>query len=295
MSSPISVKRRKLNDATDKLKKPFVSPMRSRKPFQPPMKTPLRDNPSRINNTLPAYVPSTLAHTIKTEYPVSLVKSNVAPSVRAVATPSRKQSPYARSIQSKKTDPEEAAAHKAIMALELQIRRVQNDLDMLKQAESLSNSSTDADLAGLKDKWRLASQCVAEELFGSVKERVCRMGGAAAWREMEKKKHERANGMGEFAEPEVIDDDADCEFDSEGEELPEAEQEYRKKMKHKAKQEALEAMDAPDKPVEAVGAKDKVWQEDGRDDDTFTMDMMLRSLNIELNVIGYDKQLQKWV
>lgn len=27
----------------------------------------------------------------------------------------------------------------------------------------------------------------------------------------------------------------------------------------------------------------------------FTMDMMLRSLNIDLDVIGYDKELQKWI
>lgn len=27
----------------------------------------------------------------------------------------------------------------------------------------------------------------------------------------------------------------------------------------------------------------------------FTMDMMLRSLNIELGVIGYDKHAQRWV
>lgn len=26
----------------------------------------------------------------------------------------------------------------------------------------------------------------------------------------------------------------------------------------------------------------------------FTMDMMLRSLNIDLDVIGYDKEFQKW-
>lgn len=27
----------------------------------------------------------------------------------------------------------------------------------------------------------------------------------------------------------------------------------------------------------------------------FTMDMMLRSLNIDLDVIGYDKESQKWI
>jgi len=33
---------------------------------------------------------------------------------------------------------------------------------------------------------------------------------------------------------------------------------------------------------------------DSRANQTFTMDMMLRSLNIELKVIGYDKRGQRW-
>ncbi|KAF2215679.1 hypothetical protein CERZMDRAFT_10113, partial [Cercospora zeae-maydis SCOH1-5] len=153
--------------------------------------------------------------------------------------------------------------------------RVQNELDILKQAETLSNSTTDADLENLRDKWRLASQYAAEELFGTVKERVCRMGGVAAWREMEKKRHDRSHGLGDFAEPED-------------------EQEYRKKLKQRARREAMDAMDEPDNPREQMDAKKEVWQEPGKDDDTFTMDMMLRSLNIDLSVIGYDKQMQKW-
>ena len=28
---------------------------------------------------------------------------------------------------------------------------------------------------------------------------------------------------------------------------------------------------------------------------TFTMDMMLRSMNIDLDVIGYDKENQRWI
>ena len=28
---------------------------------------------------------------------------------------------------------------------------------------------------------------------------------------------------------------------------------------------------------------------------SFTMDMMLRTLNIDLNVIGYDRQGQRWI
>lgn len=103
-----------------------------------------------------------------------------------------------------------------------------------------------------------------------MKERVCRMGGVAAWRETEKQKYNRAHGLGEFAqqEEEVEDHDADCEFDSEGEELPEDEQEYRKKMKRQALEELREAADEPDEPeIDPSAHKGQVWQEAGQDDD----------------------------
>ncbi|KAM3425610.1 hypothetical protein BST61_g7557 [Cercospora zeina] len=256
MSSPLSFKRRKLNDAADKLRKPSTADTRTLAPYP------------------------------RLAQPASATSTTLATAQRRPVLP--------RTSRSKDADPEERTAQRAILAVESQMRRVQNELDILKQAETLANSTTDADLEDLRDKWRLASQYAAEELFGTVKERVCRMGGVAAWREMEKKKHDRTHGLGDFAEPEVVDDDADCEFDSQGEELPEDEQEYRKKLKQKARQEAMDAMDEPEKAMEQMGAKKEVWQDPGKDDDTFTMDMMLRSLNIDLSVIGYDKQLQKW-
>ena len=33
----------------------------------------------------------------------------------------------------------------------------------------------------------------------------------------------------------------------------------------------------------------------GEDDEGYTMDMMLKTLNIDLDVIGYDKGLQRWI
>ena len=268
MSSPLPSKRRKLNDAAEKLRKPFVSPMRSRKPVQPPTNSPLVNNVNKTVGAVTAYTPSTLAHTI--QLPLSVLSTELAPPVsvkRTTLTTPQRRTILPQTSRSKNADPEERTIQKANSALELQIRRVQNELDILKQAETLSNSTTDADLEELREKWRLASQYAAEELFGTVKERVCRMGGVAAWREMEKKKHDRSHGLGDFAEPEMVDDDADCEFDSQGEELPEDEQEYRKKLKRKARQEAMEAMDEPDEPRQPASVKNEVWQEPGKDDD----------------------------
>ena len=109
----------------------------------------------------------------------------------------------------------------------------------------------------------------------------------------------------------MVEDDADCEFDSQGEELPEDEQEYRKKEKRRVRREAEEAADVDEPVVEDATGPPPVWQQGGGDDDvsslpldghlietnaiqSFTMDMMLRSLNIELKVIGYDKHGQRW-
>lgn len=187
---------------------------------------------------------------------------------------------------------------------------MRNDLDILNQAAKYANNTADHDLEELSVKWKIASQAAVEEIFGTVKERVNRMGGVQAWRDSEKQKYERSNGMGEYAEPEV-EDDADCEFDSQGEELPEDEQEYRKKEKRRVRREAEEAADVDEPVVEDSTGPTTVWQQGGEDDDvstlpltkqltkanktqSFTIDMMLKSLNIDLDVIGYDKHGQRW-
>lgn len=292
MSSPSSVKRRRLNNATNTLSKPFVSPMRNRKVEQ----TPLKENANAINILHTPYTPSTLAHTVQSALSQSPGKpAKTSRALHSQTTPLRKQDTFTSRL--KRTNPEEIAAQKGCTALELQIKSVKNDIDTLEQAAQITKSDKETELDELALKWRLAAQSVAEELFGTVKERVCRMGGVAAWRESEKAKYDRANGQGDFApDPEETkDDDADCEFDSQGEELPEEEQEFRKSEKRRARKEAEDAADVPERDEAQSGGMTRVWQETGQDDDAFTMDMMLRSLNIELNVIGYDKEAQRWV
>ncbi|KAI7082165.1 hypothetical protein KC356_g8584 [Hortaea werneckii] len=317
MSSPLSVKRRKFNDANTTLKKPFVSPLRNAHAQRPPVK-----EDHRPGNA--PYTPSTLAHTVSAADRNTILKDDSTVSDPTPTTPAplkKSQSLHKRSsftASSRRADPAELAVQKALTSLELQIRSLRTDIDALKQSEQISTSNTDAELEQLTDKWRLASQQASEELFGHVKERVCRMGGVAAWRESEKQKFERSHGMGAFAPEPEESDDADCEFDSQGEELPEKEQEFRKAEKRRNKQEALDAADLPSAMEQQMGSseggKKMVWQEDVKDDDvsvhdvafttmenlmlmrsqSFTMDMMLRSLNIELDVIGYDKSAQRW-
>lgn len=309
MASPLTAKRRRLNNASSALSKPFVSPLKSAVPNKTPSKT-ARTNVIATNT--PSYVPSTLAHTINAAAPSPPHK---LPSRRAPATaPARSNSSRKHAYSTlfaKRSDPAEQALQKDITTLELQIKSVRNDIDALNQAAKYTNGNGEGDLAELALKWKLASHDAAEEIFGSVKERVNRMGGVAAWRQSEKQKYERSSGIGEWAEPEV-EDDADCEFDSQGEELPEDEQEYRKKEKRRMKQEAMEAADVDEPAVEDDSGPKQVWQQVGNDDDvsarslaacsndtdeiqSFTMDMMLASLNIDLDLIGYDREGQRWV
>lgn len=265
MASPLTTaKRRRLNDASNTLSKPFVSPLKTAVPLKTPTKSGRSDV---IAANSPSYVPSTLAHTLSA---APLAFSHRSQSTRSsTVTPVRSNTvrrlPYSTPF-AKRSDPAEQAAQKAITSLEMQIKSVRNDIDALTQAAKYMSDSTDSDLEDLALKWKLASQAAAEEIFGSVKERVNRMGGVQAWRDSEKQKYERSNGMGEYAEPEV-EDDADCEFDSHGEELPEEEQEYRKKEKRRMKQEAMEAADVEERVVEDPTGPKQVWQQAGNDDD----------------------------
>ncbi|KAM0709745.1 hypothetical protein Q7P35_003785 [Cladosporium inversicolor] len=290
-SPPMTAKRRRLNNATNTLSKPFVSPLKTADALKTPAKSRRSDAIVTGNSS---HVPSTLAHTITAAHSVPPPKPQSARPSAITPVRSNPVRKYAYSTPfAKRSDPAEQAAQKEITSLELQIKAVRNDIDALKQAAKYT-SDTDNDLEELAVKWKLASQAAAEEIFGSVKERVNRMGGVEAWRDSEKQKYERSNGIGEFAEPEV-EDDADCEFDSQGEELPEDEQEYRKKEKRRLQREAMEAADVDERVVEDDTGPKQLWQQTGDGDDSFTIDMMLQSLNIDLDVIGYDKQGQRWV
>jgi Swi5-dependent recombination DNA repair protein 1 len=265
-SPPTTAKRRRLNNATHTLSKPFVSPLKTADANN--LQTPTKSR--RSNVIAPAntpYIPSTLAHTINaaTSTPLSKPQLSRPPAITPVRSNSVRRPAYSTPF-AKRLDPAEQAVQKAITSLEMQIKAVRNDIDALNQAAKYTNDSSDNDLEELAIKWKAASQAAAEEIFGSVKERVNRMGGVEAWRDSEKQKYERSNGMGEFAEPEKVDD-ADCEFDSQGEELPEDEQEYRKKEKRRVQREAMEAADVDEPVVEEQTGLKQVWQQTGNDDD----------------------------
>ncbi|OCK85562.1 hypothetical protein K432DRAFT_318126 [Lepidopterella palustris CBS 459.81] len=276
MSTP-AAKRRRLDNATSALHKPFKSP------FRTPLK-PAQDGGTGITDTkTPSATPTPnlLQPSSKIEdlRPATQQEPPTKP-LRPATTPMRPKQPLANATlasSTKKTTP----------SLNHRLISLRTDIQTLTQAHALATTSTDADLEVLIERWRAASRAAAEEIFASTRDRVNRMGGVGAWREREREQRDwrRRMEMEEMeAERERLErrDDGD-EEDGEGGE--------GEKREYWAEAEAEVERDY-ERETEKEG-EERV--EDGADDDSFTMDMMLKTLNIDVNIIGYDKVNQRWI
>lgn len=105
------------------------------------------------------------------------------------------------------------------------------------------------------EKWRVKSREAAEIVFVGVKERVERAGGVKGL-----KGRERGGGGWGWDDVGKGDGEGREGCEDEGGEKKEEEEE-----------------------------------EEEAEEGEYTMDMMLKSLNIDLGVIGFDKKAQKWV
>ncbi|KIW08963.1 uncharacterized protein PV09_00874 [Verruconis gallopava] len=167
-----------------------------------------------------------------------------------------------------------------IRVLESTILKTRQDVDTLDQALRLTGSNKDAELDELTAKWRKAAREAAELVFSEVRDKVFRMGGVRAWRE-------RQREMAEYNKWDEPINHVDEEVYDENGDLVEV-----RKVKSEGQFEEEWEYDARTKT-------EKEYEEDGgdgySDDDSFTMDMMLKMLNIDLSVIGYDKKRQRWI
>ncbi|KAK5663750.1 hypothetical protein OQA88_4181 [Cercophora sp. LCS_1] len=145
-------------------------------------------------------------------------------------------------------------------------RQADDDLALAQQAAKIQRESNakrpgaevDAELSELVEKWKGASRLAADELFELIKCRVDSMGGARAWRETRRRQERGFNGF-------------DDERDSKGKSL-----------------HSPEDVDGDVRDVEEEERGDE-GEEEG-----FTMLMMLKSLNIEPELLGYDTVEGKW-
>jgi len=168
--------------------------------------------------------------------------------------------------------------------------QLRSDLQILTQAQTLATTTKDDDLVVLIDKWRTASRAAAEEIFATTRDKVNRMGGVGAWKAREKEGKERQQqwDMEERqAEREKME-----EARENGEIGDEAYDKYAEMADENGGEEKeVETFKASDDDV----SLDAKWErQDANGLQSFTMDMMLKTLNIDLDLIGYSKEMQRW-
>ncbi|MCJ1281146.1 hypothetical protein MMC26_000464 [Xylographa opegraphella] len=242
------------------------------KPFKSPLRTPL---PANSNSALPPQ--SSAPGTTIAKHPQQL--SPLSTTTTSSTAPPTTLSPADKPPQS---NPPTASRNPSLPPLQTHHTTLAHThthllstLDTHTQALKIESSAQDAELARLTTLWRLAARQAAEELFAGVRDRVNRMGGVGAWRQREREGRERWGGGGGG-------------WDDGGEKRGGGEQEGEEEEEGVEERREREGGGERDRVEERSG-----WE--GGDDDGFTMDMMLQSLSIDLGVIGYDKEMQRWI
>ncbi|KAL7269870.1 hypothetical protein RUND412_007446 [Rhizina undulata] len=249
-------KRRRISEATATLSKPFRSPLLAT-PKSTPLPTPCSPTPPSTATKQSTFSPSSTPSKVLS-YPTP-TPTSTSTSSRKIAFPRSKprrslgssgSSLFSSSISS---DPEIAALYKERSSLESQIRAEKALLETAAQAlkiENLSEDDSDEKLEELIEKWRAASRTAADYLYGIVGDRVNRMGGPGAWKDVIQRGR---RGWDDEEEKKGGDEDEErCEDERQEEE---------------EKEEASEV---------------------------FTMEAMLKALNIDLDLIGYDRERECW-
>lgn len=283
MSTP-AAKRRRIDAASSTLSKPF------RSPFKAPLKSPVKTQPSNASTQASASATlRTSTSTLSEETPTLPFLS--APTLNRASRPRKTfSSPVASAALN--ADPDVAPVLRTQRDLERQLQELKEELETAEQASKIERDSfkrdpsgeIDGELVDLIKKWKEASRQAAEELFGKVKDRINRMGGPRAWKEMQKKQLENQEAWDQEDQTNTNGNDDDDDDDEEG---------------RVAEKRDIYAEYSIDPETE----NEKSQQEKGVGDtgelpgqeDEFTMAMMLRTLNVDLDIIGYDKYQQRWI
>ncbi|KAL8852803.1 MAG: hypothetical protein Q9221_002312 [Calogaya cf. arnoldii] len=255
LPSPSPPKKRRKVETTNPLNKPFKSPFRT--PLKP---TP----PSDSDAQLPASSFSTGRATVQQSSPISTAStfSTAQRSTHPLASFHPSASPTKSGSQLDKLQKHHTNLLNTLSSLRAR-------LETTTQALEIEASSEDAELEGLIQRWRLTSREAAEEVFVGMKEKVDGMGGWKKWRSTQAAGARGWNDDQDEKKGSAEDDDVDRE--EEGQE----EKGERKRMERDVKKQAEK-------------------EEEHEEDKGFTMETMLKSLDIPLGVIGYDKVQQRW-
>ncbi|KXH53582.1 DNA repair protein Dds20/Mei5 [Colletotrichum simmondsii] len=149
-------------------------------------------------------------------------------------------------------------------------REAEGREEILRQAERIrgpvGEGETDEELVELIGKWRAASRIAAEEVFEGSRERVEGMGGLKAWRRARREDEVRFMAM------------------LEGE-----------KGAGRARRGGCEEWEGDDERDHGEeGGGEGIDEEEEAEEEEFTMGTMLRSMNIDFEIIGYDEDTGWW-
>ncbi|KAK7540851.1 uncharacterized protein J3D65DRAFT_616709 [Phyllosticta citribraziliensis] len=254
MSTPLA-KRRRLDDSQSVLRKPFRSPFKT--PVRPNSK-PDGDSASQSSTAQASASQGDTANTspMPSPAPPDSTKPSISTgrTVTSKSTPSTLTRSVTSPISARKLasgDPlaqELRAEEQKQRKIARQIANVKSEVDTFEQALAISTSTKDQELEELIQKWREASRAAAEEVFGTVRDRVNKMGGVGAWREREQRQQEWKQGF-DAAEQEPDLDDTDDDEDDDDELTPE-----EKEVKRIAKEQRAEAR--------AEARKEREWRKE---------------------------------
>jgi hypothetical protein len=270
-----SSKRRRLNAAAA-LSRPFKSPLRKPEPSE--------DASQRSPRTADASGTAQNA-AYKSEAPTpgpDLTASSpiLSQAMRPARPPNR--SALTTPAQSPLADPELLRLQKQERALQSRLAALREELNVAKQALRIESSSKETELEGLITKWRHASQQAADEVFADAQERVTQMGGLAAWRE--RSKRDAFKWDFEEEEKEHTDEYGDANWDL-GDVY--AEEKNGSKAQEESQDEVLIGSTWHSNHG-CVHRLTSILQD-------FTIEFMLKTLNIDLKIIGYDSAMGKWI
>ncbi|KAK0630165.1 hypothetical protein B0T17DRAFT_635961 [Bombardia bombarda] len=173
------------------------------------------------------------------------------------------------------------------------LRAMQQELDVIRQAGRIERQTlargggeVDAELKEVTERWRLACRQAAEDVFELIKGRVENMGGAKAWRETRKRQHEFFRGFDE-------DGGGGGSLEATGREGEDDGLQEEREGFGGGEDDRGEYGEGNDGDCEGDGEDGREAEEDGEESD-FTMLMMLKSLNIDPDILGYDPVEDKW-
>lgn len=234
------------------------------KPFKSPFRTPLKPTSQpESNSPLPASSASTNGGAVQRPSPISAASTSATSQPSAHPLPS-----FACSSPTKPgSDLDKLQKHHTHLLNTLSSLRAR--LETTTQALEIEASSEDAELEGLINKWRSTSREAAEEVFGGMKAKVDGMGGWKKWRSTQ------AEGATGWNDSQEENKGYAEKYGSDGEDEGKEEKRERRRMERDVKEQAEK-------------------EDEDDEDEGFTMEKMLKSLEIPLEVIGYDKAQQRW-